>query len=330
MTVKYSVVIPIYNAEKTVNRCVDSLLNQNFDAAEIILVNDGSTDSCKEICEQYSRNAKNVKYFEQENCGVSTARNLGIAKASGKYVMFVDSDDYVTDDYFSTIDKFINEKDCDLLQFSFLKTDGVNTTNTIYSPYYSDNKDCILQKLSGLMCKKAINSPCAKVYKKSIVDKYNVDFTVGASIAEDRAFNIKYALHINTLRIIDTALYCVCLENEDSLSRKKMNDLDEQMKIVEEDINSALLKSELSHIDKHVIINALNFGKCRTIYKKAKDLHRDKERWYYRIKVIRKLNKEINKQKLTYPKTKYCRLITLPVRWNLPWIIDIIAWKLTH
>lgn len=109
---------------------------------------------------------------------------------------------------------------------------------------------------------------------------------MGASIAEERAFNIKYALHINTLRIIDTVLYCVCLENEGSLSRKKINDLDEQMKIVGEDINSALLKSELSHNDKQVIINALNFGKYRTIYKKAKDLHRDKENGIVGLKLF--------------------------------------------
>ena len=97
---KFSVIIPVYKAEYTLRRCVDSLINQNRSDAEIILINDGSPDSSGEICKEYAELYNQVKYIEKENGGVSTARNAGLSVATGEYILFVDSDDWIeTDSY---------------------------------------------------------------------------------------------------------------------------------------------------------------------------------------------------------------------------------------
>lgn len=327
---KYSVIIPVYNAEKTLNRCVDSLVNQQFEEAEIILVNDGSIDNSGEICEQYSHKYCQIKYIAQSNGGVSRARNTGLDVATGTYVMFVDSDDYVADNYFHTIDSAVEKKECDLLQFSHFELNDGIVKKVIYHSFFSDNYDQILEKISDLICRKIINGPCTKVYKREIIEKYKIEFTVDTSIAEDRAFNIKYALHVKSLNIIESPIYYVSLENPNSLSRGKQKNLDEQLKRSSDDIFKSISDSELSESSRRIFIDAINFGRCRVIYKKAKDMHRENVAWSIRIQEIKRFCKDINKCHLSYPRTRYCRMISLPIRWELAWIIDVMAWKLTH
>jgi len=91
---KFSVIVPVYNVEKYLHECVDSVLNQTYPEYEIILVDDGSTDNSKSICDHYSQLDQRIRVFHTSNSGVSTARNIGIQKAIGEYVLFLDSDDY--------------------------------------------------------------------------------------------------------------------------------------------------------------------------------------------------------------------------------------------
>ena len=118
LTPKYSVIIPVYNAEKTLRRCVDSLLTQQYADAEIILVNDGSTDSGGEICKEYAASNRQVQYIDKANGGVSSARNAGIRRASGRYILFVDSDDSVVPGYFEQLDRIDGDGKYDFVWFS--------------------------------------------------------------------------------------------------------------------------------------------------------------------------------------------------------------------
>ena len=115
---KYSVIIPVYNAEKTLKRCVDSLLEQDYTDAEIILVNDGSKDGSEDICREYAEAHPNIRLISQQNGGVSTARNAGLDAAQGEYIVFVDSDDHVVPGFFSIMDKAIDEEPADLIRFA--------------------------------------------------------------------------------------------------------------------------------------------------------------------------------------------------------------------
>ena len=327
---KYSVIIPIYNASKTLRRCLNSLLSQNYDKAEIVLINDGSIDNSEELCMEFAQKYSQIKYFYQENKGVSFARNKGLVVATGKYILFVDSDDYVSKDYFSEIDNLLKKYNADLTIFSKFDCKFDKVIEKKYSPFFTDSEKELIIKLSDLICRKIINGPCTKIYKREIIKKYHIDFPVKAYIAEDRAFNIKYALRIKSLQVADVPLYYVSLDNENSLSRRKKEGFKEQSNIFWNDVNKAIADCQLSSANKQHIINALNFGECRVVYTYAKMSWQPKESRRERIKKIKRQCRKINAQNYVYPKTRYCKLITLPVRLELAWLIDVIAWKLTH
>ncbi|WP_300810135.1 glycosyltransferase family 2 protein, partial [uncultured Acetatifactor sp.] len=114
-----SVIIPVYNAEPYLNRCIDSVLASAYSDFEIILVNDGSTDRSPDICRAYAENDIRVVFLSQENRGVSSARNLGLEAARGEWIVFLDSDDFITDDYLSlTADKAYGQQDLILFRFA--------------------------------------------------------------------------------------------------------------------------------------------------------------------------------------------------------------------
>ncbi len=114
---KVSVVVPIYNVEKYLPKCIESIQMQTYNNLEIILVNDGSTDSCLKICEKYKKLDKRVIIINKENGGLSDARNFGIEKATGKWITFIDSDDYVEKDYIETLMSLSDSDDYDVRNF---------------------------------------------------------------------------------------------------------------------------------------------------------------------------------------------------------------------
>ena len=118
-----SIIVPAYNAEAYLNRCIDSILSQTYRNIEIILVDDGSTDNTPVLCDEYSEQHKDIiKVIHKENGGVSSARNIGIDTASGDYYAFVDSDDWIADDFIETLYSLIKRNNCEIfLEVFFIK-----------------------------------------------------------------------------------------------------------------------------------------------------------------------------------------------------------------
>ena len=121
-----SVIVPVYNVEKYLDNCVMSILDQDYQNIEIILINDGSTDNSLAICHSYVGKDKRVKLFSQKNQGLSAARNLGIQKANGEFVMFVDSDDYVEPSYCSAALSCQQKYDADIVFFDYKRITNEN------------------------------------------------------------------------------------------------------------------------------------------------------------------------------------------------------------
>lgn len=119
--IKYSFIVPVYNTEKYLKKCLDSLVNQTYKDFEIIVVNDGSTDKSSSIISKYQKKYKNIIVIDKENEGLSMARNRGVQKSSGKYIIFVDSDDYVSNKLLEEVDKKID--DSDILRFQIATED---------------------------------------------------------------------------------------------------------------------------------------------------------------------------------------------------------------
>lgn len=116
-----SVIVPIYNVEKYLARCVDSIVNQTYKNLEIILVDDGSPDRCPQMCDDYAEKDSRIKVVHKKNGGLSDARNAGMAVATGKYISFIDSDDYVSDDFFECLLDVMNKENSDIVECSVVK-----------------------------------------------------------------------------------------------------------------------------------------------------------------------------------------------------------------
>ena len=327
---KYSVIVPIYNAEKTLRRCVDSLLREGYPDAEILLVNDGSSDGSGEICRDYADRYPNVLCLEKENGGVSAARNMGLDHAGGDYVVFVDSDDYAVGDFFDAMDKAMQEHDADWFFFSYCVDDGKTRTPVNNSPVFCEDRSAVVRKVISAICYKTINSPGAKVFKRTILNEQHIRFPVGASVAEDRAFNIRYSLFVSRLMVSEHILYCLNIENNQSLSRKRHADLDKQFSITGQYVRDALQNAPNPEEEKEQYRRALNFGVCRSIYHDAKLMHKDRLNWFERQRRLGEKCGEINRKHMKYPKTRFCTMVTLPVRLRLTFVIDAVAWKLNR
>jgi glycosyltransferase len=195
-----SIIIPVYNSEKTLNRCVNSILNQTFMDWELLLVDDGSTDKSGKICDQYALKDFRIQVFHKKNGGVSSARNTGLDYAIGSWITFVDSDDFIDATFLDTLIR---------LQSSDLCISGIQFINneTILLPPEEYIKIENVAELDNLLNKLYFTAPWGKVYKNEIIQKNNIRFNINLKIGEDTDFVLKYLLYINDIRLISKPLY---------------------------------------------------------------------------------------------------------------------------
>lgn len=327
---KYSIIIPIYNAKKTLCRCIDSLLDQNFHDAEIILVNDGSSDGSEQICLEYVQKSEQIKYIPKPNGGVSSARNTGLDAATGEYILFVDSDDYVAKNYFRMLETIDKDSNYDFLMFSSFRINGQVSRMRILSDFSADKTGAVMQKFSEALYRKTLNTPWNKRYKLCIIQENMLRFHNQISIGEDTLFNLQYALHCCSCLISSHPLYYVNVENTDSLSRKLRTDLDAQSTLLRTEIHRTIQNADIDEIHRAYFRAAENFTRFRSIYATAKRMHREGISASTRLKQIGRMCDELNKQDLKIPPSKYCKLICLLVKLRLSVLIDFIAWRLAN
>lgn len=322
---KYSVIIPVYNAERTLKRCVDSLLSQNYSDAEIILINDGSTDSSGTKCREYADANSGIVYIHKENGGVSSARNAGLEAASGKYILFVDSDDAVENGYFKQLDLLDSMDEYDVLWFSYKKTGNGKLSIHTLEPVIADTDSNCALLFSKALRFKSINPPWNKRYRNSIVQEHAVRFPERLSIGEDTVFNLRYALRCKNCKISNAVLYEVNIENEQSLSRRVRDDLSAQFQVLDREILSTIETADMSESDRARYFEAVNFTKLRSVYSEAKRMHLRGEAAAARRKRISGICDEINGKRATLPGDLLSRLLGIPVHLKMISIIDLLG-----
>lgn len=225
---KYSIIIPVYNAEGTLRRCLDSLVGQQFSNYELLLINDGSTDGSDAICREYASTYSCVRYFAKENGGVSSARNLGLEQAEGEYILFADSDDYVSEDYFAAIDQALTQSRPDLLLFGYRNFGGLSTEWDT-GEFYEDAETGVAERAASAVRQYLFSSLWSKAFKRQIIERGNIRFADDLAIGEDLAFVFSYAMHIRSIASISDKLYNVDVSYGNSLSRKTRSYLTEQL-----------------------------------------------------------------------------------------------------
>lgn len=317
---KYSVIIPAYNAEKTIKRCIESITIQNRPDVEIIIINDGSTDKTESICKDLQSNYNNIIYIQKENGGVSSARNVGLSVATGEFVMFVDSDDYVDSNCFDTIDKYIGSN-ADFYQFGFSITkNGLVTEVREFSECdikTSSQKEAFI--CDGIVTR-SINSPCAKIFKKKIIDEKELKFCEAISTGEDLAFVFSFLLSANKFERYPDKIYFADIGNGESLSRKYREDLAEQLIGVYENMVTALHQS---NIESQPIFQALTWLFYRNAYSVANDILRSNSSFFERRKKLKSMVNLFNSKKVS-PIGFKCKLIALPIKLKLVGLIDMV------
>lgn len=204
-----SIIIPVYNCTETIERCIDSVLKQDFSDFEVVLVNDGSTDNSLDLIRKQAERDTRIMIVNMEHAGVSAARNLALDNARGEYVCFVDSDDYVEPNYLSAM--YVH-RDCDMVVCGYFvdwfKADGTlvrqekAALQQVGEFDISDGCDCIYD----LFVNGKIHINCNKLLKRSIIDRHNIRYTP-IPVNEDYIFMIEYLKHAKTVYATDAVTY---------------------------------------------------------------------------------------------------------------------------
>lgn len=193
-----SIIVPVYNAETFLDNCIQSILAQSYENWELILVNDGSKDGSGEICRRYAADDTRIRYYEKQNGGVSSARNIGLEMAEGEFISFVDSDDTVVFDYCERLlEKMTLETDMVVLGMQYVYPDG--TAKLVPSRIHSgliEYEDMARQVIDdGTASGFTLHSVCAVLYRADVIKNNSLRFDIALKYNEDGLFNTEYFLH---------------------------------------------------------------------------------------------------------------------------------------
>lgn len=219
---KISVIVPVYNVEKYLCQCIDSILAQTFTDFELLIVDDGSTDRSGEICDEYAGKDARIKVFHTTNKGVSAARNLGIKKSSADWLCFVDSDDWVESDYLRDLyGNGFSKNECIVCQRIFFEYECSHEKDKILFPY----SNTILRApfdVELVMKHKILEDffVFAKLFNKVVIIENRILFCEDISISEDVTFLRTYLQYVKEVRLRSSFLYHYMKRNIISLSNK--------------------------------------------------------------------------------------------------------------
>lgn len=271
-----SVIVPVYKVEPFLEECIDSILNQTFDDFELILVDDGSPDNCPKICDEYARTDKRVVVIHKENGGLSSARNAGLDVAKGRYVLFVDSDDYVKKELLSTCVQKIQETNADIVRFGYTKIRNdksvIHDTSLKNNSFFFNNSEDKLKFIcENLLTFKIPFTSWSALYDNRIIMEHNLRFRSEREIySEDSYFSTLYTFYSSNCVTIGEIFYVYRL-NESSLMGTYRANKTHQInkcicwsKYLFEDCNDNFLK------DNFYLI-AITFYKTELAHKTTKD-----------------------------------------------------------
>lgn len=261
----FSFIIPLYNSEKSIKRCVESILNIGV-KIEVILIDDGSIDSSSFLCTEMTKQNPSIQYFCKVNGGAASARNVGIDHAKGDYIVFIDSDDVLDSNWLETVSKAMNEKrDIYVYGMAF---DYYNNEKLIKTELLSNNysgvvtREEIENNFVDYFNNNTLSSACNKVFRKDIIDKYYIRFNENMNHYEDLDFVLQYLSHIETVYFIPDALYHyrLNLNNEHINSRIKdirnvINNLDNLANTVLKVSNKSTVHYVLSNLYISILIS---------------------------------------------------------------------------
>ncbi|MBR6505472.1 glycosyltransferase family 2 protein [Candidatus Saccharibacteria bacterium] len=225
---KFSIIVPVYNVERYVRQCIESILSQTYDSYELLIIDDGSTDGSGKICDSFS-GLPQVKVFHRKNYGVSNARNFGIRKAVGDYIMFIDSDDYLfSQDCLAKLAYVLKTEKPDVLQYKFIYYYERKKSYHFVDDIICNNDDILFNKFFVMIRNSTLSAGCDKIIRRSIITDNDIFFNENI-LSEDLDFSLCLYQHINSLTITNTDVYVYRQQRNGSttngVSRKRVKSL---------------------------------------------------------------------------------------------------------
>lgn len=207
---KYSVIVPVYNVENYLPRCIDSLLAQNYVDLEILLIDNGSKDQSGQICEDYAAQFSNITAYHIPNKGVSSARNFGLSKAKGEFICFVDADDYLVGNLFSDVESQLDSQ-LDLLVFSYYNSieknlSEIDRSAKILPTEGKKDKSDFIALFQELFLTDMMYTVWNKIYRREFLEEHQIVFE-SYELGEDVRFNLNVYQHVNTVFLVKSAYY---------------------------------------------------------------------------------------------------------------------------
>lgn len=335
--IKISVIVPVYNAEKYLDRCIESIRSQTLQDIEIILINDGSKDDSLNLCKRYAKEDNRIKVINKINGGPSETRNVGIDLANGEYITFVDSDDWIDCNMFENLYNKINKTNCNIIISNYFRNylDREECIKLDIKQEYLEKEEIKKQLIFPLIGKDNLVtgqnsilgfcSPWGKLFKRELLLKEGVKFNKDLFIGEDLLFNIELLSKVNCV-IIDENAYYHYFNNASSILNSYKQDFwniyIKLIKEIEEYLNKNNYKNEIG--DRFTImkldgITKAIFNECKStneknIYKRIKyidDICKDE--------VTRNTLKEIDNIKLDF-KRKIGKVL---IKYNISTILYV-------
>lgn len=238
-----SIVVPVYNAEKSIKKCIESIVNEDVSFPyEIILINDGSKDNSINVLKLFANHYNNIKILEQNNQGVSSARNLGISNASGEWIMFLDADDFLYSGWSKIVEKYLENK-CDFIIFS-------------NDNYEENDEKNVINMITGIQPKYNMSCIWSKMYRLEIIKQNNLKFQEGIINGEDALFNLEYYLKCKNINFEKAEIYNYSPNNLSATNSFNSKFLESDM--LYQSRLQQILKSLDKDYEKNSKISALN------------------------------------------------------------------------
>ena len=315
---KVSIIIPVYNGSKHIKSCLEGIMQQTYQEAEIIVLNDGSIDNTESILNTIIKENKNIKVINKNNTGVSDTRNLGIKIATGEYILFLDSDDFLEKNAIEKMISKVDNENIDMLVFGFKVlgcNNRLNDTNNLKNLLHSKDVKCDL--INSIISTKnnIFGYVWRAMYSKKLLMSNNILFPKGVKIYEDYMFLLNAIYHSNKI-LVDENEYYLYNINEQSMSIKYIPTLLEDMLFVNEWMYDTIVKNNINLIDGYYCCM------CNTYLRFVQNIVRNNNlNTKQRIKLVKKIKKEYKFKQ--YIKKEWYRYD----RFNLKTFISLVMFR---